>query len=280
VAGTAGLSRAGTLPKMSPNLQLNRSGDAKQSGRPASVDYAVYALIVRCVFSVLSALAAYGARPELTDVIAKANRSKNWTAEQLRHNVDATLRATVITALLVAVMVLVMAKFLRDGKNWARWLYAVFAILVARDVQQVLGFVQYHSLLLRLTSGLTGLAALAALVLMFLPTSNSYLRPAAGRAGMFGSMFGPRSARSVTRSNESTDAEPAVDRALADQPAATAEPGDPADGPGNVVDQPVGSADEPVGSANQPGSSATRPAGGPPPTRRPPRAKSRRQPTE
>jgi hypothetical protein len=275
VAGTAGLSVAGTLPKMSPNLQPNRSGDLKQSGRPSSVDYAVYALIVRCVFSVLSAFAAYGARPELTDVIAKANRSKNWTADQLRHNVDATLRATVITALLVAVMVLVMAKFLRDGKNWARWLYAVFAILVARDVQQVLGFVQYHNLLLRLTSGLTGLAALAALVLMFLPTSNAYLRPAAGRAGMFGSMFGPRTARPAR--NASTDAEPAVDRMVADRPAA---PADSADQPVDSANEPVVLANEPVVSADQPTSSASRPAAGPPATRRPPRAKSRRQPTE
>ena len=136
MAGAAGLSGAGTLPKMSPNL-LNRSADAEQSGRPASVDYAVYALIVRCVFSVLSALAAYRARPELTNAIAKANRSKNWTADQCGDKGDAYLRETVITVLLVSAMVLVMAKFLRDGKNWARWLYVVFAILLARDVQHM-----------------------------------------------------------------------------------------------------------------------------------------------
>src|SRR6185437_3418338 len=165
--------------------------------RPATVDYAVYALIVRCVFSVLSGFAAYGARPELTDALAKANRSKNWTSDQLRHNVDSYLRDTVITVLLLAVMVLVMAKFLRDGKNWARWLYVVFAILLTGDVQHVLGFVQYHDVLLRLTSGLTGLAAVAALVLMFLPASNAYLRPAEGRPSLFGSMFGPRTARAM-----------------------------------------------------------------------------------
>ncbi len=273
MAGSAGLSGAGTLPKMSPNLQLNRSGDATRSGRPASVDYAVYALIVRCVFSVLSAVAAYGARSELTDVIAEANRSKNWTADQLRHNIDATLRASVITALLVSVMVLVMAKFLRDGKNWARWLYVVFAILVARDVQQVLGFVQYHNLLLRLTSGLTGLAALAALVLMFLPTSNAYLRLATGRPGLFGSMFGSRTARSK-------DAEPAVDQTGADRLATTAESANSANEPANAVDQPVVPVKEPAVPANQPARSANQPAGGPPATRRPPRAKSRRQPTE
>ena len=195
---------------MSPNL-LNRSGDAEHSRRPATVDYAVYALIVRCVFSVLSALAAYGARPEITDAIAKANRSKNWTADQLHNTVDSYLRDTVITTLLLSVMVLVMAKFLRDGKNWARWLYVVFAILLTGDVQHVLGFVQYHNVLLRLTSGITGLAALAALVLMFLPASNAYLRPAEGRAGMFGSIFGSRTP-GRGRSAEPVVAEPAVDQ--------------------------------------------------------------------
>ncbi|HEX4729468.1 MAG TPA: hypothetical protein VH298_16790 [Jatrophihabitans sp.] len=250
---------------MSPNL-LNRSGDVEQSRRPATVDYAVYALIVRCVFSVLSALVAYGARPEITDAIAKANSNKNWTADQLRHNVDSTLRATVITALLVSVMVLVMAKFLRDGKNWARWLYVVFAILVARDVQQVLGLVQYHNVLLRLTSGLTGLAALAALVLMFLPASNAYLRPADGRSGLFGSMFGPRSTRTARQP------EPVAPTETAEPPEA-AEPADA----GPAVD--LAKTDRPV-ATGQPVGSRTRPAVGPPATRRPPRAKSRRQPTE
>jgi hypothetical protein len=264
MAGAAGLSSAGTLPRMSPKL-LNRSGDAGPSRRPAAVDYAVYALIVRCVFSVLSAVAAYGARPEITDAIAKTSRSKNWTADQLRHTVDSTLRATVITALLVAVMVLVMAKYLRDGKNWARWLYAAFAILVARDVQQVLGFVQYHNVLLRLTSGFTGLAALAALVLMFLPASNGFFRPANGRPGLFGSMFGPRPARL----NESTGAETRVELTKADPAVSTAQPADSAA-------QPVGSAGQPVGSTAQSSGSAARP----PASRRPPRAKSRRQPTE
>lgn len=269
---------------MSPNL-LNRSGDADSSARrPATIDYAVYALIVRCVFAVLSALAAYGARPELTDAIAKANRSKNWTAEQLHNTVDSYLRDTVITALLLSVMVLVMAKFLRDGKNWARWLYVVFAILLTGDVQHVLGFFQYHAVLLRLTTGITGLAALAALVLMFLPASNGYLRPADGRPGMFGSMFGPRPARTA-RSNEPAAGEPAVNLSKDDLPApvepvpakAVSDEAVSAESvPAESVPAESVTAGEPV-AASQP---ASRAVAGPPASRRTPRAKSRRQPTE
>ena len=144
----------------------------------------------------------------------------------------------------------------------------VFAILLTGDVQHVLGFVQYHNVLLRLTSGLTGLAAVAALVLMFLPASNAYLRPPDGRAGLFGSMFGPRTARAVAQSNEPAAA---AEPELLAEPAGSTEPGDAAP----AVD--LTKADL---STGQPAVSTNRPADGPPVTRRPPRAKSRRQPTE
>jgi len=270
---------------MSPNL-LRRSENAERSARPVTVDYAVYALIVRCVFSVLSALAAYGARPELSDALAKANKSKNWTADQLRHATDSYLRDTLITVLLLAVMVLVMAKFLRDGKNWARWLYVVFAILLTGDVQHLLGFLQYHNVLLRLTSGCTGLAAVAALVFMFMPASNAYFRPAGGSGGLFGSMFGPRTTRPAARPDEPvvpieagsvapSEAEPAVD------PTPVVDPTSAGDLTPLVnltkADRPVSSG-QPVGTANRPASGSS--AAEPPATRRPPRAKSRRQPTE
>lgn len=187
-------------------MRLNQSGAART--RPVTIDYAVYALVARCAFSVLSALAAFGARPELSDALAKANRSKNWTADQLRHNLDSYLRDTLITVLIMSVMVLVMAKFLRDGRGWARWLYLIFAVLLTGDLQHILGFVQYHDVLLRLTSGLTGLAALTALVLMFLPASNAYLRPASPAGGFFGSLFGSRAARA-----DSAAEDPAFDSA-------------------------------------------------------------------
>ncbi|HET6209849.1 MAG TPA: hypothetical protein VFD94_05680 [Jatrophihabitans sp.] len=256
---------------MSPNPS-NRSvetGAAERPQRPVTVDYAVYALIARCVFAVLSALAGYGARPEISDLLAKANRSKNWTPEQLRHAVDSYLRDTLISVLLLVVMVLVMAKFLRDGRNWARWLYLVFAILLTGDLQHVLGFFQYHNVLLRLTTGLTGLAALAALVLMFLPASNNFLRPAAGGGGLFGSMFGPRTARATARPagapgpvNGEPVESPAVQLTKPARPSASSRLADPVADP----------------AAQQAGSSA--PSAGPSTGRRPPRAKSRRQPTE
>jgi hypothetical protein len=256
---------------MSQN-QLDQPADAgaARPRRPVTVDYAVYALVARCVFSVLSAVVAYGARPELSDALAKANRNKNWTPDQLRHNLDDYLRATLITVLIMAFMVLVMAKFLRDGRSWARWLYLAFAVLLTGDIQHVLGFVQYHDVLLRLTTGLTGLAAIAALVLMFLPASNPYLRPARPAGGTFGSLFGPRLPR---------------DRPAADpltEPGLT-EPSPPAADPPVAVDHVPAAIDNVPAAvdsvpAEVPGTEAA--TGSAPPGRRPPRAKSRRQPAE
>lgn len=273
---------------MSPN-QLDQPGEAGgvvRPQRPVTVDYAVYALVARCVFSVLSALAAYGARPELSDALAKANRSKNWTPDQLRHNLDNYLRDTLVTTLILAAMVLVMAKFLRDGRSWARWLYLVFAVLLTGDIQHILGFVQYHDVLLRLTTGLTGLAAVTAVVLMFLPASNAYLRPAGPAGGMFGSLFGSRAARVRPADDPVIDsAAPASDEVAADpaSPAAAAD-GVPAV---RLTKQPGGSSTkQPAGSSTkqpteQPaGSSTKQPAGSAAAGRRPPRAKSRRQPAE
>ena len=230
--------------------------------RPVTVDYAVYALIARCVFSVLSALAAYGARPELSDALAKANRSKNWTPDQLRHNLDSYLRDNLVTVLILSAMVLVMAKLLRDGRSWVRWLYLVFALLLTGDLQHVLGFVQYHDVLMRLTTGLTGLAAVAALVLMFLPASNGYLRPAAPAGGMFGSLFGQRSSRVRPAADPVTadpvTAEPvAAEQRASDSDAPTVADDAPAEAAGAraaVVDLPaVQLTKQPAGSSDQTG---------------------------
>ncbi|MGK3862477.1 hypothetical protein, partial [Enterococcus faecium] len=56
------------------------------------------------------------------------------------------------------------------------------------------GFFDYHNFAVRTLTGLTGVAAVAALVLMFLPRSSAFFRPAgATSGGLLGGMFGPRS---------------------------------------------------------------------------------------
>lgn len=160
--------------------------------RPAVVDYAVYALIARCVFSLAAVFAFYGARDEVSRSLADANKNKHWSAATLHHNVDVWLRGNLISTLVTIVMVGIVIWFLREGRNWARLLYLVFAVLVIRDVFEVFGFFQYHNFPLRVLTGLVGLSSIAAIVLLFLPESNAYFRPASRGGGLLGSMFRPR----------------------------------------------------------------------------------------
>jgi len=179
--------------------------------RPAVVDYAVYALIARCVFSLVSVFAFYGARDEVSRSLADANKNKHWSAETLHHNVNVWLRGNLISTLVTIVMVAIVIWFLRQGRNWARLLYLVFAILVIRDVFEVFGFFQYHNFALRVLTGLVGLSSIAAIVLLFLPESNAYFRPASGGGGLLGSMFRARgtAARANQPGNRPRDPSPA-----------------------------------------------------------------------
>src|SRR5689334_2072531 len=128
-------------------MSANTTAEVTARSRPPVVDYAVYALILRCVFSLGAALALYGARDEVTRSLADANKDKHWSAQTLHDKVDAALRANVISTLVMIVLVAIMIKFVRDGRNWARWLYLAFAILITRDVFQVFGFFQYDDFL-------------------------------------------------------------------------------------------------------------------------------------
>ncbi len=170
----------------------NSTAEVSAPSRPATVDYAVYALIARCVLSLAASLALFGARDDVRTSLAETYQDKHWTAQQLHDNVDSWLRQQLVTAVVMIVVVAVLIKLIRDGRNWARWLYLAVAILLSRDVYRVAGFFVYHDFLARMLTGLVGLSAIAALALLFLPDSNTYFRPAGGQArGLFGGMFRP-----------------------------------------------------------------------------------------
>lgn len=188
-------------------MSLNSEPDtAVRPPRPPVLNYAVYALLARCVFAIAGAFAIYGARPEVTRAVVKLH--PDWTAAQVHDNVDSGLKANLIAAVITTALVLVLTKFIRDGRNWSRWLYLVTAFFVTRDVLQVTGFFQYHALAYRATSGLTGLAAIAALVLLFLPASSAYLRKPGSQPALT-SLFRPKSARLIA--NQPVDTVETVD---------------------------------------------------------------------
>ncbi|MEO6500302.1 MAG: hypothetical protein ABIQ09_00135 [Jatrophihabitantaceae bacterium] len=173
------------------------SGDPR-AVRPRNVDLAVSAIALRCVLALASAFALFGAKDELRRNAAELH--PEWSPATLAERVDSELRSNVILTLVYIALILLIAKFIRDGRNWARWLYAFIALLVAGDVLRVTGFFTGDNLLFRLLSGFTGVAAIAALVLLFSPSSSAYFRSAAG-AGMspLRTLFGGRAAALAAR---------------------------------------------------------------------------------
>jgi hypothetical protein len=235
--------------------------DTRPAARPRSVDLAVGAILLRCVLALAAALALFGAKDELRRDAAKLH--PEWSAATLTDKIDSGLRSNVVLTLVYIGLVLLIAKFVRDGRNWARWLFVFVALLVAGDVLRVAGFFTGENLLFRALSGLTGLAAVAAIVLLFSPTSNAYFRPAGPGSPLLRGLF--------------------AGRALGPRPAA-GEPVVPQDAPprgtssGGVSSDGVSSGGVSLDKASP--ATGTAPAGRSSGTRPAPRAKSRRQAAE
>ena len=233
-------------------MNTQTAPDTRPAARPRSVDLAVGAILLRCVLALAAAFALFGAKDELRRDAAKLH--PEWSAATLSDKIDSGLRSNVVLTLVYIGLVLLIAKFVRDGRNWARWLFVFVALLVAGDVLRVAGFFTGDNLLFRALSGLTGVAAVAAIVLLFSPTANAYFRPSGPGSPLLRGLFGGRALGP---------------RADADQPDV------PAGGGSSGGRSSAGVSLDKVSPAAAPASTG-QPSGGRPA----PRAKSRRQPAE
>ena len=182
---------------MEPDTAPTPDSGAAQTGRPRNVDLALGAILLRCVLALAAAFALFGAKDELRRNAATLH--PEWSAATLAEKVDSELRSNLVLTVVYIGLVLLIAKYIRDGRNWGRWLYAFVAFLVAGDVLRVAGFFSGDNILFRLLSGFTGLASLAAIVLLFLPSSAGYFRPAGASASPLGALFGGRAALGASR---------------------------------------------------------------------------------
>jgi hypothetical protein len=230
--------------------------------RPRNVDLALGAIVLRCVLALASAFALFGAKDELRRNAAELN--PEWSPATLAERIDSQLRSNVILTLIYIVLILLIAKFIRDGRNWARWLYAFVAFLVAGDMLRVTGFFTGDNVLFRMLSGLTGVASIASIVLLFSPSSTAYFRPVAGAGSMspLRTLFGSRGV--AARDDASAGSQGAGSQGRGSKAGATAA--------GTAMGEPV---------------SLSKPAAKRAPDRRPngskrpaPRAKSRKQAAE
>jgi hypothetical protein len=154
--------------------------------------------VARCVFSLVSALALYGER----DAITKTGREKNptWSDALLHDRVSSAIRSNMIQTVIVVVMLLLLAKLIRDGRNWSRWVYTIASIIPLGDVFKVTGFFTSGHLLFKVTYGLTGLATIVSIAMLFLPSSAAFFRPVGRptRVSPFSALLRPRAAATPT----------------------------------------------------------------------------------
>jgi hypothetical protein len=164
---------------------------AEKPVRPRTVDYALYAIAARCVFSLLSAFAWYGERDQITKTGRKDNPT--WSDTLLHDRVSAAIRNNLIQTLIVIAILLLLAKMIRDGRGWSRWVYTIVSFFPLGDVFKVTGFFTRGHVLFKVTTGLTGVAAIVSIALLFVRPSIAYFKPAGtGRVSPFAAFLKPR----------------------------------------------------------------------------------------
>jgi hypothetical protein len=150
-------------------------------GRPRTVDLGLYAVLARCVLGLLSAVALYAARPRIISDFRSSEPT--WSDAKLHHEASSYLRGNLLVAIAFVVMVLLVAKFIRDGRNWARWFYALISVFPTSDIFKVAVFGQSVPFLFKITTGLTGVAAIVAISFFFVRPSRPYFRKATVEGG-------------------------------------------------------------------------------------------------
>jgi hypothetical protein len=178
------------------NSTVHETSDAPETSssggldRPITVTYALYAILARCVFALAAGFSVYGARGEITDAVRTTNLDESakkgvapWSADTLHSKIDAAFRINLMWTVAVVAAVLMLSWFLREGKNWSRWVYVVLSFIPVGHVTMVAGFFADYPLIMRVTTGLTGVASIGAIVLLFLPASSQFFRPDAGGRG-------------------------------------------------------------------------------------------------
>lgn len=157
-----------------PPVTSESTGEPAQPVRPRLVDWAIYAIFARCLLSLIAGALLFPFHDRL--VRREHKLFPNLTDAQAQHAVGSA-GVGVFAAVLMAGVCIALAKYIRDGRNWARWAYAVISVVIFRDIFYILlPLVHGYPLLLALAGALAGTSALAAIVLLFLRPSIVFFR--------------------------------------------------------------------------------------------------------
>jgi hypothetical protein len=158
------------------------------------------------VFSLASAFALFGERTEISKTARKSH--PEWSEQTLHDKVSSAIQSNLIQAVIVIAIVLLLAKLIRDGKNWSRWVYTILSFIPLGDVLKVTGFFTRGHLFFTMPYGLTGLAAIVSIALLFVRPSSEFFRP--GGASPFAAFLKPRARAQPTEPTAPAQPAPSV----------------------------------------------------------------------
>jgi hypothetical protein len=150
------------------------------TARPPFVTWAVCLILTKCVASVILAFSLFTLRDHTLRDWRTDRNHIGWSEDRLNHEFTQLIHQTIVVSIVLAVVTALVAKFIWDGKNWSRWLFAVLVILPiqpAGDVFKITSLFTTGPLAPRVLGFLVALLALASLAMTFTRPSAAYFRP-------------------------------------------------------------------------------------------------------
>jgi hypothetical protein len=177
---------------------------------PRSIDLLGVAMVLTAVASLVRALVLFGYRSQLYQWLitnnahaSAKNKKANYVGDVVYKDLHSFRTGSLIQGLMTAAVILVLAYMVRRTRvaTGARWATLIVLVLFQTPLYVMPSVSAGLPVPYRVATFVMGLAALATLVLLFVPTSTAYFRacraatmPAGAqpRPGGFGSLFGPR----------------------------------------------------------------------------------------
>ena len=184
--------------------------------KPARLRLLMPTVVLWCVLTMISSVVLYGERPFVRKALIDANANAktprtDYVGAAVDKDISSVLKYGLIQAVLVSFILILVTVAVLRGRGWARWLLiglaTVLPILFGRlgvgiVFQLILGVLSSAPLLYKVPVVLAGLAALAVVILLFLPDVRGYfsaVRSAEGtlRRRAFPPIAGARSGASM-----------------------------------------------------------------------------------
>lgn len=158
--------------------------------RPRTIDIAAAATVGRAIAWLASAFTIDPNRDALVRLAQKAAEKSKTPTKPLE---VVTTHDALKLAIPLALILLVLAKFLRDGKTWAKWLVVITAmpLLATGDVLKVLNVFGPLPVGIKIAYVAVGLTTLVSIVCIFRSDATEYFRAVSPPMSLFRTSANP-----------------------------------------------------------------------------------------